>query len=202
MIRVDKRIWVGGLLSAALVGCIENPPKSLPPPSYEQLIAQADARRDASDFDGAKTIYVRAAEANPTHKEPWFSLARIDFDQQSYGKAIVNAQEVLQRDPSDVDAENILTVAGLRVAIDALGRLRGEVDQQGPAHAEAVKLAAKMRETLGQDVLVPPAAPQAPKVKRAQGIKAKPGPSRDAPTKAPSAAGVGDPFSALPGGSR
>jgi tetratricopeptide (TPR) repeat protein len=211
MVKVAfTRIAVALALASAVAGCAENKPKPAPPPpSYDQLMQQADARFNAQDVDGAKGLYVKAAAADPTHKEPWYRLAQIDFDQQSYGKAIVDAQEVLQRDPTDVNAESILTIAGLRVAVDALGRLHDESDQQGPAHMEAVKLAAKMRETLGQDVLVPPATKPkrrvhhtAPAADTANQTPATPGSSSpSAPSSAPQSAPAGsNPFQALPGG--
>lgn len=198
------RIAVALLMASTIVGCAENKPKPAPPPpTYDQLMQQADARFSAQDVDGAKGLYAKAAAADPTHKEPWYRLAQIDFDQQSYGKAIVDAQEVLQRDPTDVNAESILTIAGLRVAVDALGRLHDESDQQGPAHMEAVKLAAKMRDTLGQDVLVPPA----PKPKHRVVHKAPaatdgstPAPATQAPAQQAAPANSSNPFQALPGG--
>lgn len=128
---------------------------SVAPPTYDQLMEQAEARMSALDVNGAKALFSQAADADPVRKEPWYQLAQINFGQRSYGKAIVDAQEVLQRDSTDMKAENILTVAGLRVAADALGRLHDEADLRGPAHVEAEKLAEKMRQTLGQDVLVP-----------------------------------------------
>lgn len=203
------RIAVALLLASVVAGCADNKPKPPPPPpTYDQLMQQADARFNAQDVDGAKGLYVKAAAADPTHKEPWYRLAQIDFDQQSYGKAIVDAQEVLQRDPTDLNAESILTIAGLRVAVDALGRLHDESDQQGPAHMEAVKLASKMRETLGQDVLVPPATKPkhrvvhhaAPTGTDGSQTPATPGatPAQSAP--ASTAPANSNPFQALPGG--
>jgi Flp pilus assembly CpaE family ATPase len=112
---------------------------------------------------------------------------------------------VLQRNPSDTNAESILTIAGLRVAVQALGRLHDENNQQGPAHVEAEKLAAKMRETLGQDVLVPPEAKHVEHhaVRRRTVRRAAPAaPAPAAPAApAPSAPASDNPFQALPGGS-
>lgn len=172
---------------------------------YDQLMQQADARYDAQDIDGAKALYSKAAAADPTRENPWYRLAQINFDQQNYGRAIVDAQEVLQRNPSDSNAESILTVAGLRVAVQALGRLHDESNQQGPAHVEAEKLAAKMRETLGQDVLVPPQARQAERrpARRRVSHRAAHAPhpaAAPAPAPAPSAPASDNPFQALPGG--
>jgi tetratricopeptide (TPR) repeat protein len=198
-------------LIPALAGCSmlhRSKPKPAPPAHpYDQLMQQADARYNAQDVDGAKALYSKAAATDPTRETPWYRLAQINFDQQNYGRAIVDAQEVLQRNPSDTNAESILTIAGLRVAVEALGRLHDETNQQGPAHVEAEKLAAKMRETLGQDVLVPPTAqpdhkPARRRVARHTEPSPAPAPQAPPPAKAPAAsAPSGDnPFQALPGG--
>lgn len=174
---------------------------------YEQLMQDADARYNVQDIDGAKSLFTKAAAADPTREAPWYRLAQINFDQQNYGRAIVDAQEVLQRNSSDAHAESILTVAGLRVAIQALERLHGESDQQGPAHVEAEKLAEKMRETLGQDVLIPPDSmvvkrrPVTRRPARRAAAVPKPAPAAT-PASTPSTPPASDnPFQALPGGS-
>lgn len=207
---VHVRATVLLLLIPAFAGCgmmHRSKPKPAAVQPYDQLMQQGDARYDAQDVDGAKALYAKAATADPTRSSPWYKLAQIDFDQQNYGRAIVDAQEVLQRNPSDTNAESILTVAGLRVAVQALGRLHDESNQQGPAHAEAEKLAAKMRETLGQDVLIPPEAKPAERkpARRRVTRRAAPAPTPSAApaaAPAPSSAPASDnPFQALPGGS-
>lgn len=190
------------LMIPVFAGCSLMKTKPEPTgPSYDQLMQQAAARYKAQDIDGAKVLYSKAADAAPTRGEPWYRLAEINFDQQNYGHAIVDAQEVLRRDRTDTNAESILTVAGLRVAVQALGRLHDESDQQGPAHAEAEKLAAKMRETLGQEVLVPPEAkPTRHRTRRRRSArKAAPVVApKPAPAKAEPASN--NPFQGLPGG--
>lgn len=211
MNTVPLRATLLALLIPALAGCgsMQSKPKPAPapPPTYDQLMQQAAASSDAQDTSAAMALYAKAAKSDPTRSEPWYRLAQISFDQKSYGRAIVDAQEVLQRDPSNTNAESILTIAGLRVAVQALGRLHDEVNLQGPAHAEAEKLAAKMRETLGQDVLVPPAT-RKPKrrwhpvdhTQEAASEKHAPAASKTSP--ASSTAPVGNnPFQSLPGGS-
>jgi tetratricopeptide (TPR) repeat protein len=192
--------------ASVLAGCQQNTKPVQPPPvSYDQLMEQAEARIRAQDVDGAKTYFSKAAAADPTRKEPWYRLAQLDFNQQNYGKSIVDAQEVLQRDASDMNAESILTVAGLRVAVDALGRLHDEADLQGPAHQEAVKLAQKMRDTLGQDVLVPPAAkktrrPARRAAAKTDGSAASQAQPQSAPAGSQSTPSANDPFSVLRNG--
>lgn len=194
------------LLMPIFAGCALNKPKPQPVAHpYEQLMKQAVARYQAQDVDGAKALYSKAAAADPTRENPWDQLAQINFEQENYGNAIVDAQEVLKRNPTNTNAENILTIAGLRVAVEALGRLHEESNQRGPAHIEAEKLAAKMRETLGQDLLVPPESKPA-KRRSARRHRAAPTPPpattpTTPTTPPPTAAPASDnPFQALPGG--
>lgn len=191
-------------LKAALVvafvvvvaGCTAQP--RTPVLTYAQAMHQAQARFAAHAADGAKDLYKQAANLDPTQGEPWYQLAKINFDEQNYGRSIVDAQEVLQRDPANTDAQTILTVAGLRVAIQALGRLHDETNLEGPAHLEAQQLAAKMRDVLGQDVLVPPEAHRRERHSRrerhAVHVAEKATPPAKATTPPPA-----NPFQALPG---
>ncbi len=178
--------------SLALAACAHSP-KAPPVPPYDLWMARAEASIRAQDVDGAKVNFRKAAEADPAAKGPWRRLAELDFNAQDYGTAIVEAQEVLKRDPMDATAQSVLTVSGLRVALDALGMIHRETDPKGPAHLEAAKVVKKLRETLGQDVLAPP------KKKRKARL-----PTPGVPTGAPPSPGQdavrgqpGDPFSTL-----
>lgn len=137
------------------------------------------------------------ARRNPERKEPWARKAKIYFDAGSYAQAISAAEEVLLRDPADRSAKVIRAVAGLRVAGQSLNELRSDTELKGSAHSDAVGLVKVMRETLGEDVLVPsadsrrevrPAKPKPTPAPRRKG-----GADSDA---RPSAAG-GNPFDAL-----
>jgi hypothetical protein len=156
-------------------------------------MAQAEASIRAQDVISAKASFRKAADADATAKEPWRRLAELDFNAQDYGTAITEAQEVLKRDPMDTTAQSVLTVAGLRVALDALGMIHRESDPKGPAHLEAAKVAQKLRETLGQDLLSPPKKKK--KARRAPGIPLDESPRPSVPAASPPASG--DPFSAL-----
>lgn len=203
------------LLTLALTGCSAMRKPDQSPGAYDQFMQQADALDKAHDIEGAKALYHKAAAADPTQAHPWYQLAQLNFDQKNYGRAIVNAQEVLKRNPSDSGAESILTIAGLRVAVEALSNLHDESDANGPAHVEAEKLAAKMRQTLGQNVLIPPAEKK-PKHRHRRKThhyhhtkptstsktKAAPKPQPTASTeqpKPPAASGL-NPFQSLPSG--
>ncbi|MFF7396288.1 hypothetical protein ACFZAI_07530 [Achromobacter sp. NPDC008082] len=105
--------------------------------------------------DQAVVQFEEIAQRNPSKGEPWSYIAKIRFDEQKYGQAIVAADETLSRDPQDFVAKTVRAVGGLRVAMQSLADLRADALLAGNARADAVALAASMRETLGQDVLFP-----------------------------------------------
>jgi hypothetical protein len=138
----------------SISGCAMSP-KEPPAPTFEHLMFQAGERIKGGNLDRARSLLAQAAKLEPTRKEPWVRQAEVEFESENYGASIIASQEALQRDPGDVHAESIQTVAGLRVAVQSLARLRDEKDVNGPIHTEARKLAAKLRETLGAKALVP-----------------------------------------------
>ncbi|HEY4291438.1 hypothetical protein [Luteibacter sp.] len=156
-------------------------------------MAKAEASIRAQDVAGARENFRKAGDADSAAKEPWRRLAELDFNAQEYGPAIMEAQEVLKRDPMDTTAQSILTVSGLRVALDALGMIHRETDPKGPAHLEAAKVAQRLRETLGQDLLAPPKKKR--KAKRPASVPLEELPPTAAPGVAPATSG--DPFSTL-----
>ncbi|TXK62606.1 tetratricopeptide repeat protein [Alkalisalibacterium limincola] len=115
----------------------------------------------AGDVEAALAVLDEAARADPTSKAPWMRKTQMHFQAEHYGAAVVSAQEVLARDPDDHVADSYLVVSSLRIAIGTLARMQGPDGLTGAARAEAERLAASMRQTLGEDILVPQAA-QAP----------------------------------------
>ena len=143
--------------------------------------------------DRARELYATAARTYPTSKEPWQKLAQDHFESKNYGQAILAAQEVLQRDPADNVATSILAVSGLRVAAAGLTGMRQQQSRLiGDTRTEAEDIARKLRELLGEPVLVPspigsvPSAGPAPVRPRpvARPV-AKPAPSASSPPAAP-----------------
>lgn len=137
-------------------------------PDYAGLMQEAEAEVLAGRIEPALAKFNAAAQADPTRKDAWVRSAQLQFDAGNYGRAIVAAEEVLQRDPADLIADSVLTVGGLRVASQSLQRLRsnGALETSDSARKEAEQLAATMRATLGNDILIS----QAPK--RAQATTA------------------------------
>lgn len=155
----------------------------------------------------AVTLLSTVARDNPGRKEPWLRLARLHFDAEDYGNAIVASDEVIKRDGTDRTAKSIRAVAGLRVAAASVTELRNDADLKGSAQADAIALAKELRETLGETVLFPQAAPEvkaseepdasarverkATKSRRARSVPAK------AASRSPGQSINGDPFSVL-----
>ncbi|MGE6920020.1 tetratricopeptide repeat protein [Achromobacter kerstersii] len=135
--------------------------------------------------DQAVVQFEEIAQRNPSKGEPWSYIAKIRFDEQKYGQAIVAADETLSRDPQDFVAKTVRAVGGLRVAMQSLADLRADALLAGNARADAVALAESMRETLGQDVLFP------------EGRRPPPRP-RQPPRKVDPAPGAATPGAATP----
>ena len=124
--------------------------------SMEMSETKVDALMGENKRDEAAGVLKQLALTNPARKAPWAKLAKIHFEAGNYGEAIVAADEVLQRDPADRVAKSVRAVSGLRVATQSLTDLRTDEEMKGSARADAVNLAKVLRETLGEDVLVPP----------------------------------------------
>jgi predicted Zn-dependent protease len=183
-------------LAAALLlsACAGPTPTSSAVPAAATLdAAMADAERSvaAGNVENAYAILRSAGTRFPAEKAPWVQIAQLKFDRGSYGDAITNALEGLQRDPGDRQGNSIVAVAGLRLSTKAVADLSQQNNLAGPLRTEARQLASLLRSTLGEDVLVPvrTAKPAGPKPQANPGTK----PRSTAATQTTSA----DPFGAL-----
>lgn len=162
-----------------------------PVPTMEDMLAKASEASSAGRKEDAVTLWKEAAAAYPADKAPWSSIAQTRYDAGQYGEAIVNAQEVLVRDPNDRLANSIIAISGLRLSTRALADLSRQNNLSGSIRTESQDLAKLLRESLGEQVLVPPPAPAAPSKAVARG-RARP----KAKHAATGASGA-DPFGAL-----
>lgn len=153
---------------------------------YKQSITQATETLANKGGDEAVAQFQEIAQRNPSRGEPWSYIAKIRFDEQKYGEAIVAADEALNRDSNDFTAKTVRAVGGLRVAMQSLADLRADALLAGNARNDAVALAAAMRETLGQDVLFP------------EGRKPPRGGTRPPKPRNDGAAGTGTPAAGTP----
>ncbi|TCP02922.1 tetratricopeptide repeat protein [Rubrivivax gelatinosus] len=182
----------------SLLGACASPPAqpSAPLPLAEQL-RQAEVARAEGVPGQARSLWLQAARDHPTSKQPWLQLADDHVRAGEHGGAIAAAQEAVQRDPLDREAQSILALSGLRIATVALAGLREHPEGlPGTTRGEASALTRLLRESLGEPA--PPVAPAAPPPKaRTRGTRpaaapqpaaAKPAaPAPAAPAPAPAA---------------
>ncbi|CAB3649588.1 tetratricopeptide repeat protein [Achromobacter pestifer] len=151
--QLSRLFLIGGIL-ALMTGCAATV-KPQTDAEYKQSITQATQSLASKGGDQAVAEFQEIAQRNPSRGEAWSYIAKIRFDEQKYGEAIVAADEALSRDPEDFTAKTVRAVGGLRVAMQSLADLRADALLAGNARTDAVALAAAMRDTLGQDVLFP-----------------------------------------------
>lgn len=163
-----KHFLPGVACFAILAGCASTatPPPATKPAPVTVSSAMTEAETAIVAGQGAKGLAIlsAAAQAYPADKQPWLRMAQHNFDSHDYGKAIVDAQEVLERDQDDLQAHSILAVAGLRVSVKALSDLAQKNNLNGSVRSEAQDLAKLLRARLGDELV--PGMKKAPKTVR------------------------------------
>lgn len=158
-VRFSSYVLTLGMMALLLSGCMTSPER-MSDEQREGYLIDADIKADRLLADGKREdaigVLADAAEVDPARKGPWIRMAKIYFDNEQYGHAISASEEVLHRDPSDTTAKSVRAVSGLRVATESLRDLRDDADTTGSARSDAENLAKVLRETLGEEVLVPP----------------------------------------------
>ena len=139
-----SRLVVLAGVVAVMAGCASVKPQS--EAEFKQSMDAAQKTLEQKGSDQAVAQFEEIAQRNPSKGEPWSYIAKIRFDEQKYGQAIVAADETLSRDPQDFVAKTVRAVGGLRVAMQSLADLRADALLAGNARADAVALAASMRE--------------------------------------------------------
>jgi len=196
-ITVISRILCVAAFAASMSACstMSAPKVAAVPakPKLEDLLAKASEAKAAGKQEQAITLWKETAQAYPADKQPWVNMAQTRYDAGQYGEAIVSAQEILVRDPSDQLANSIIAISGLRLSTRALADLSRQNNLSGSIRTESQDLAKLLRESLGETVLVPAAAEKPAKPVRTAAAR-KPAAAPAAPkASTPSA----DPFGAL-----
>ena len=220
--KIMSRTMIAGAIASTvfLSACTTTPDAAVAQATaaFNKSLAEVDASAAAATGDKAPVIrqYQQLATDNPTRGEPWSRIAQIYFNEGRYSLAISAAEESLRRDPSSRQAKSITAVGGLRLAARSIEDLGKDSSLSGDANADAYRLAALLRETLGLSVLVP-AGPEARPTPTRRAAAANPAPSpssaaptpvaavrpapapaaRPAPAPAPRAGGSANPFDAL-----
>jgi tetratricopeptide (TPR) repeat protein len=171
------RFFGAAVCAASLSACMTAPVAQAPAkPSMEDLLSKATQASGSGQKEQAVTLWKEAAAAYPADKTPWSNIAQTRYEAGQYGEAIVNAQEVLVRDPNDRLANSIIAISGLRLSTRSLADLSRQNNLSGSLRTESQDLAKLLRESLGETVLVPPAAaPAASQPVRATAAKGKKG---------------------------
>lgn len=152
---------IAGAIAATsfLSGCTTTPDAAVAQSAeaFNKSLAEADAAAAAATGDKSAAIrqYQKIATDNPTRGEPWSRIAQIYFNEGRYSLAISSAEETLRRDPTSRQAKSITAVGGLRLAARSIEDLGKDSTLSGDVNADAYRLAALLRETLGLSVLVP-----------------------------------------------
>ncbi|KAF1016747.1 MAG: hypothetical protein GAK31_00005 [Stenotrophomonas maltophilia] len=193
--KVVYRPMFALVLLSGLAACASAPKKVEVVP-FETTLSNVEAQVSTAGADAAIAAFEGAAKADPTRKEPWVRIAQLQFDQGQYARAIVAAEEVLQRDPDDLVADGVITVAGFRVANQSLQRLQGRgALASDTARKEAQTLANTLRSTMGEAILEPAKPKPKPRVR---GGRAAPAAGATQPPTRPAARPQGangsDPF--------
>jgi tetratricopeptide (TPR) repeat protein len=152
----------GAIISVVALSACNTAPVAPPvaaKPSLQSMLSQAGTASSTGQKEQAVKLWKQAAEAYPADKSPWLSIAQTRYDAGQYGDAIINAQEVLVRDPNDTLANSIIAISGLRLSTRSLADLSRQNNLSGSIRTESQDLAKLLRESLGETVLVPPAAP-------------------------------------------
>lgn len=191
-------VLASGFLALGACSSAPKPANALLPPTYAELMASAEDAHRKGGVVEAMGFYEKATKADPSKKQPWARIAQAQFDARNYGSAIAAAQEVLQRDTTDITAKSIMAVSGLRVSASALEQLRlANAPMGGSTRDEAQALARIMRDALGESILPPPvpAAPVEKPVVRPPVRRVVPA----TPSATPEAEPKRNPFDALKG---
>lgn len=155
-----RRSFQSLALVCLVSGCASQGAPSLKPEEFNAALEvsarSVDGLLQQGNQKDALKLLDEMSKRNPERKEPWARKAKIYFDAGNYAQAISAAEEVLLRDPAERSAKVIRAVAGLRIAGQSLNELRSDAELKGSAHSDAVGLVKVMRETLGEEILVPP----------------------------------------------
>ena len=149
--------FLGAAALIATLSACETTKPSGPPvaavPKLQDMLTKAAEAASAGQKEQAVTLWKATATAHPTDKTAWGHIAKAKFDAAQYGEAIVNAEEVLVRDPNDKQASSIIATSGLRLATRALANLSRQNGFTGSLQKESMELARVLRDSLGNDTL-------------------------------------------------
>jgi tetratricopeptide (TPR) repeat protein len=140
------------VLTAVLGGCATLASSSAS--DYEKSLAIAEAAREAGESESAMAAYRQAVAEEPSHTQPWRQIARLHAQEGQWAQAFAAAQRVLQLEPDDAEAGELLVHSGLQVAGQALQHLQeDDVGQVEMNREQAEALLAQMVTIFGVEAI-------------------------------------------------
>jgi tetratricopeptide (TPR) repeat protein len=157
-----NRLLCGAACVLALSACTTTAVKPTPPTKLplEQVLGSAGEASRAGQKEQALKLLDQAALDYPADPAPWLQKAQIKFDGGQYAEAILDAQQVLGRNPTDKVANSIVAIAGLRLSTAALSDLIRQNNLSGSLRSETQELAKLLRESLGEGPLLKDVKPK------------------------------------------
>lgn len=104
----------------------------------ELAIAEGNEARDARDFIGAQTAYLRAQELNPKDARAFYGLGNVYTDQQRWTEAETMYREALKVNPNQAEANIALSYVLLQTSRG--GNLAANFEEAEEAARRAIKL--------------------------------------------------------------
>jgi tetratricopeptide (TPR) repeat protein len=139
------------VLTAALGGCATLASSV---PDYEKSLAIAEAASQAGETESALAAYRQAGAEEPTRTQPWRQIARLQAEHGQWAQAFAAAQRVLQLEPGDAEAGELLVHSGLQVAGQSLQHLQeGDAGQVEMNREQAEVLLARMVAVFGVEAI-------------------------------------------------
>lgn len=154
--RADGLVWPCLVMTPVLLlAACATPAPLRPPAGYEELLVMAHEFAESGHAEAALEMYTRAATADPARKEPWQRIARMNLAAGRPARALVAAEEALQRDPADGIANDVYIASGMQIAQQAMQRLLAAgVKSDDAALVRAQQLVATMGLVFGEDALI------------------------------------------------
>jgi tetratricopeptide (TPR) repeat protein len=112
-----KLTLVGVLILAST--CTASSAQTQAPPAFQSLVDQANAARDAEQFDKAVVLYRKALSQRPGWTEGWWSLGTIYYDQDQFAPAEKAFQKVVALDPRQGTARAMMGLSEFELGQDA-----------------------------------------------------------------------------------
>lgn len=124
-------------------------------PDFSRSMATARVYLEAGQGAAAVSAFEQAAALDPASKAPWLEIARIRQGQGRHVDALAAAEQVLRRDPTDADAQELTIASGLEVARRTMLRLMAaDVSPDEKQQAVGKSIAMLMAEVYGPEFLV------------------------------------------------